>query len=121
MSQLPKRITQTRFRFFFWTWIIALVGRVTIFSSGGFGALACVIAFWIPTAGLLAISVHRLWDSKVNENAKYMLVIVGLAAFCYGVFGPEGLAKEIITGVWLVCFIGLLVISIRGAIQHRVA
>jgi RHS repeat-associated protein len=119
LTKASKRLAQIKLRFIFWTWAIALVARVTIFSSGGFGSWLCVIAFWLATAGLLAISVQYLRDSTKRDNPKYVLIIVGLVAFCCQVIALSGLVAELSAAVWIICIAGLLGIYIRSAIQHR--
>lgn len=117
-SELRKKVAQVQLRYLLGIWILALGARVTIFSSGGIGAWVCVTLLWVATASLLAVSVQRVRTPTEYDRVRYVLVIAGLLAFCYGVFGPSGLAKELTTAVWLLCVVGLLISYVRGAI-HR--
>lgn len=118
-SRLAEKGTQANLTPFSVIWVIALVGRLTIFSSGGVGGWVCVLAFWAATVCLLAISIQHLRNPTGKRNAKYIFIAAGLASFGLAVFGPSGIVAEISRDVWLVCLAGLLISYIYGAIQHR--
>jgi hypothetical protein len=99
-------------------WLVALAARVTVFSSGGLGAWLCVIAFWVASAILLALSLRRLLRPAGQKWVRYLLAAVGLIAFAYGVIGPSGVISELSTVVWLACAVGLLGIYAWAAVRR---
>jgi heme O synthase-like polyprenyltransferase len=118
LSRLVEKGSRLRLAPLLCAWVIALMARVTLFSSGGVGAWLCVIAFWAVTAALLVLAIQRLRSPAEEEKARYIFVIVGLLAFGYRVVMLSGLIAEISTAVWLLCAIGLLATYIRVAVQH---
>jgi hypothetical protein len=78
-----------------------------------------VVTFWVISIMLLVISIQRLRQPAEKGKSRYAFVIVGLLAFGYRVIVPSGPTAELSTVVLLICIVGLIVSSIRTAVQNR--
>jgi hypothetical protein len=112
-SQLADKLNQLNLGVLLCAWFLALIARGTIFASGGIGAWVCVVVFWIVTAILFTLSVQRLSRQSEQEKLKYVLVIIGIAAFMHRIVVSTGIIAELSIAVWLICGVALVVLYLR--------